>query len=385
MIKRGKAPLYAEHGMPILNQKCIRINRVDLAPVRYTDAVNRPVPDYALVQAGDVLVTSTGRGTAGRAALAPDLGQPFTVDSHVSIVRPSLDRVLPEYLAWVFSWRQADLESLQSGSTTQTELSPVAIGSLIIPIPPLVEQFRIVDLLAAVDAQINALEEELSRCECTYRNALSLLWLNADGAQAAERPLASIMRLDIERVILDDATTYRLAGVLNEGQGLTDKGPFLGSETKYGAMNMLRDGQVVMRKLTAWEGPISVVPPEYDCYVASNEFPTFSLDDDVSRGWMRHVCRSTRLWSEMRNRVTGTVQRRKRLSPEQLLSVSLPIPPLDQQVRIQSALDALESESNAVRDELVRLRAFQNILLASLLGQEIEIPESYDDLLEAVS
>jgi type I restriction enzyme S subunit len=129
-------------------------------------------------------------------------------------------------------------------------------------------------------------------------------------------------------------------------------------------MNVLRADQVVMRKLTAWEGPITVVPAEFDGFVVSNEFPTFTLGPELMPDWMRHVCRSPRLWAEMKNRVSGTVQRRKRLNPEQLLQIQLPIPPPEVQARIVEVLDAvdaqvtaLDMEADALRDVLRRLRA----------------------------
>jgi type I restriction enzyme S subunit len=172
------------------------------------------------------------------------------------------------------------------------------------------------------------------------------------------------MHLDIQRTPMKPATTYRLAGVLNAGKGMVAKGELDGGDTEYAAMNVLRADQVVMRKLTAWEGPITVVPAEFDGFVVSNEFPTFTLGPELMPDWMRHVCRSPRLWAEMKNRVSGTVQRRKRLNPEQLLQIQLPIPPPEVQARIVEVLDAvdaqvtaLDMEADALRDVLRRLRA----------------------------
>ncbi|MER5222887.1 restriction endonuclease subunit S [Streptomyces flaveus] len=178
------------------------------------------------------------------------------------------------------------------------------------------------------------------------------------------RPLGEVMRLDIQRTPMKPATTYRLAGVRNAGQGLVAKGEFDGGDTEYAAMNVLHVDQVVMRKLTAWEGPITVVPAEFDGFVVSNEFPTFTLGPELMPDWMRHVCRSPRLWAEMKNRVSGTVQRRKRLNPEQLLQIQLPIPPREVQARIVEMLDAvddqitaLDTETDALREVLRHLRA----------------------------
>ncbi|MFI9155748.1 restriction endonuclease subunit S [Streptomyces sp. NPDC053367] len=165
------------------------------------------------------------------------------------------------------------------------------------------------------------------------------------------RPLGEVMRLDIQRVPMKLATIYRLAGVLNAGQGIVNKGEFDGGDTEYAAMNVLRVDQVVMRKLTAWEGPITVVPAEFDGFVVSNEFPTFTLGPELMPEWMRHVCRSPRLWAEMKNRVSGTVQRRKRLNPEQLLQIQLPIPPREAQARIVEVLDAVDDQIAALDTE----------------------------------
>jgi type I restriction enzyme S subunit len=175
------------------------------------------------------------------------------------------------------------------------------------------------------------------------------------------RPLGEVMHLDIQRTPMKPATTYRLAGVRNAGQGLVAKGELDGGDTEYAAMNVLHVGQVVMRKLTAWEGPITVVPAEFDGFVVSNEFPTFTLGPELMPDWMRHVCRSPRLSTEMKNRVSGTVQRRKRLNPEQLLQIQLPIPLREVQARIVEMLDAVD-------DQITELDTEADAILVSCAG-----------------
>lgn len=178
------------------------------------------------------------------------------------------------------------------------------------------------------------------------------------------RPLGEVMRLDIQRIPMTPATTYRLAGVLNAGQGLVAKGEFDGGDTGYAAMNVLRIEQVVMRKLTAWEGPITVVPAEFDGFVVSNEFPTFTIGPELVPDWVRHACRSPRLWAEMKNRVSGTVQRRKRLNPEQLLQIQFPIPPREVQARIVEVLDAVDDQLAALDAEAIATQRLLNIVLS---------------------
>ncbi|OKJ75300.1 hypothetical protein AMK30_13780 [Streptomyces sp. CB02460] len=138
-------------------------------------------------------------------------------------------------------------------------------------------------------------------------------------------------------------------------------------------MNVLHVDQVVMRKLTAWEGPITVVPAEFDGFVVSNEFPTFTLGPELLPAWMRHVCGSPRLWAEMKNRVSGTVQRRKRLNPEQLLQIQLPIPPLEVQERIVEMLDAVDEHIAALDEEAKALDRVSMAIAEEMLAEKPKV------------
>lgn len=372
-IKRGKAPKYIDEGRLVFNQKCVRDgSRIDFSLARRTDP-SSAVPEHADLRVGDVLINSTGRGTLGRAAELRTLPESATADSHVTIVRLDRRHFALGFAGLALSTRKAEFESLQTGSTNQTELSANDIASMSITLPPIQVQERIVEVIDAVDSQISALDAEADALTRVYLAATSLLWLTYRGDEAESRPLGDVMYLDIIRTPMEVGTTYHLAGVLNAGKGLIDKGAFDGADTKYTAMNVLRENQVVMRKLTAWEGPITVVPAEFSGFVASNEFPTFTLADDIAPGWMKHVCRTPRLWAEMQSRVVGTVQRRKRLNPDQLLSVVLPVPSRTEQEQASEALDVMEGHVAVIHAEAARLRGVRTKLLVGLLDHTIDI------------
>ncbi len=258
-----------------------------------------------------------------------------------------------------------------TGSRKRSKAADVLAYTFFLP-PPRVQE-QIVEVIRAVDDQMAALDVEAEALNGVYQAATSRLYCTAEGGEADSRFLGDVMHLDVVRTPMEAGKTYHLAGVLNAGKGLVDKDEFDGADTEYSAMNILRENQVVMRKLTAWEGPITVVPPEFDGFVASNEFPTFTLTSDVAPGWMKHVCRTPRLWAEMKNRVVGTVQRRKRLNPDQLLSVALPVPSRPEQEKVAEALDAIEREVTAIHEEAARLRGVRARLLSGLLDRSIDI------------
>jgi type I restriction enzyme, S subunit len=157
-----------------------------------------------------------------------------------------------------------------------------------------------------------------------------------------------VAALDIDKVRVESARHYPIAGVLNAGQGLFQRGLIDGSQTNYPTLHRLHSGQLVMRKLTAWEGPITCVSMEYEGYFASAEFPTFTLGPDLLPAYMSLVCQRPEFWESMKDRSTGSVQRRKRVSPPELLAIEVDLPPVSEQRRIVELIGAAAHEASTV-------------------------------------
>src|SRR5438046_8843954 len=96
-LNRGVSPKYIEDGgIVVLNQRCVRDHRVAFDVARRHDTRAKKVSAERLLQAGDVLVNSTGVGTLGRVAqLRVNPPEPTTVDSHVTIIRPAPGMFFP--------------------------------------------------------------------------------------------------------------------------------------------------------------------------------------------------------------------------------------------------------------------------------------------------
>ncbi len=132
-FNRGIAPKYDETAKGlVINQKCIRGGRISLAPARRQSKDVKP--DRLLIK-GDVLINSTGTGTLGRVAQVRTPIQHCTVDTHVTIARPS-----DEYSSTYFGQALLNLEPIFSemgkGATNQLELSRSDIGAVEIWQPP---------------------------------------------------------------------------------------------------------------------------------------------------------------------------------------------------------------------------------------------------------
>jgi len=155
-INRGSAPAYTEdNGILVLNQKCIRDQRVNFSLGRRTDPRKKKIANERMLQPFDILVNSTGIGTLGRVAQILDLPEPATVDSHVTILRPNQEIVDPHYLGYVLRCFERSIEMLGEGSTGQTELARSRLASFSVPISPdRDEQRAIARILGTLDDKI---------------------------------------------------------------------------------------------------------------------------------------------------------------------------------------------------------------------------------------
>ena len=179
-LQRGKSPIYSDiKKYPVVSQKCNQWSGFTLEPAKYlAPEVLEKYSDERYLKKHDILINSTGLGTVGRVCLfKTDSKYPIVVaDSHVTVVRST--RLISEiYIKYFLSSPhiQDNIEDMCSGSTKQKELALNTIKNLLIPLPPLAEQKRIVEKLDNVLANIDELkanEEKLSILQKNFPDKL---------------------------------------------------------------------------------------------------------------------------------------------------------------------------------------------------------------------
>lgn len=166
-IAKGIPPKYVEEvnddTICVLNQKCNKNFRISYADSRLHNNAAKKVSDVKMLKPGDVLINSTGTGTAGRVAQIWDIEAPTTIDGHMILMRPT-DEVDPLYYGYAVKAFQAEIESYAEGSTGQTEINKTRLQNETIIMYPVDkgEQYRIARILAAIDEKI-LLNEEVNK------------------------------------------------------------------------------------------------------------------------------------------------------------------------------------------------------------------------------
>jgi type I restriction enzyme S subunit len=157
-LSRGITPKYDDDAPGlVINQKCIRNNRVTLDLARRQ---SKEVPLARLIRRGDVLINSTGEGTLGRVAQLWIEIENCTVDSHVTIVRPAEGIPLGLFGAALCSMEET-ISQMGRGSTNQTELSKESVAELPILLPPngLAQEFE--EINSSLSSQISNLSNQI--------------------------------------------------------------------------------------------------------------------------------------------------------------------------------------------------------------------------------
>lgn len=154
LLSRGITPKYDDlaKGL-IINQKCIREGRLNLAPARHQ---SKEVREDKLVQLGDILINSTGAGTLGRVAQVRGEIAECTVDTHVTIARPKSAKTMG-FLGVALLELAPVFESMGRGATNQLELARADIGALKLFAPPDHLQVEFHNLVWPIFEQVNAL------------------------------------------------------------------------------------------------------------------------------------------------------------------------------------------------------------------------------------
>lgn len=158
-IAKGIPPKYTEeeneNTIRVLNQKCNRNFEISYSESRIHDCAKKKIPADKMLRIGDVLINSTGTGTAGRVAQMIEVTVPTTIDGHMILIRPS-EELDPIYYGYAVKSFQSRIEGLAEGSTGQTEINRRRLQDEIIiryPSDKLVQK-NIGSFLANIDEKI---------------------------------------------------------------------------------------------------------------------------------------------------------------------------------------------------------------------------------------
>lgn len=163
-IAKGIPPKYIEEAdnetIRVLNQKCNRNYRISYTESRLHDNSAKKAPEDKMLRDFDVLINSTGTGTAGRVAQIWHIPEPTTLDGHMILMRPTKE-IDPLYYGYAIKAFQTQVEGFAEGSTGQTEINKRRLqDEVVVRFPASLDKQKAIGrILKVIDEKIQNNEE----------------------------------------------------------------------------------------------------------------------------------------------------------------------------------------------------------------------------------
>ncbi|SJZ62316.1 type I restriction enzyme, S subunit [Trichlorobacter thiogenes] len=380
-LNRGISPKYLETGgVCVLNQKCIRDHRINFESSRRHDEQAKKVGGDRFIQAGDVLVNSTGTGTLGRVAqLREAPPEPTTVDSHVTIVRPIPSKFYPEFFGYMMVVIEDAIKEAGEGCGGQTELArSVLAEKFSVHYPDSIsEQQRIVTILdeafeGIATAKANA-EKNLQNARALFESHLQAVFSQRGEGWVEKR--------------LDEICTFSSGGTPSKSNSSYWNGKIPWVSGRDMKSTQLSDSFLHISKSAVEESSTRMAPAgdllvlvrgmglAHGAQIAELTVPcAFNQDirgihsnSDLIPRYLLFALRDRINSSDtvLSNAAHGTLK----IDSDELQKVKIPYPPCEVQQRIVSTIDSLSEETQRLESIYQQKLSALDALKKSLLDQ----------------
>jgi hypothetical protein len=187
--------------------------------------------------------------------------------------------------------------------------------------------------------------------------------------------LAMVAQLAKRFEVLEPTGSYRQVGVRLWGAGAYERGTITGAETQYSTFSRLEADDIIVNKIWARNGSVSVVGDELSGCYGSPEFPIYQIDkSQLFPRFFFWFTKTRMLWDQCDLQSRGT-SGQNRLKPDNFLKIKIPLPPIKQQKIIAQRLDSIETQ---LKGRMAALRSIEHDTAAMLQNAFNKIVEGAD-------
>lgn len=248
--------------------------------------------------------------------------------------------------------------------------------SLQFPIPSVAEQEQIVLYLDSMTAKINKLIRAKKKiCDLIFEEILLLANEHIDNANLPRYRLKNVIKLVGDQIIREDETLYTPIGVLNRGRGVFHKQQLLGKDLGDSEFFNVSPGDMIFSGQFAWEGAVAILQDTERGCIASHRYP-------LARAINPELLKLEYLWAFFQTKYGdmllnihshGAAGRNRPLNIVRLLSEAIPIPPLEEQKKIERLFLQLKEAKELAAKYSSQLQEYKNSLIASVVTGQVDV------------
>lgn len=297
-----------------------------------------------------------------------------------------LSIVIPRYIYFAVNQYLDKIEQ-ETGYTTVKHISAKQVLGITIPLPPLPEQKRIVDLISSVDSYIEALQQQLETAKRS-RNAVLHELLSAGDDSWIETTLGEVAD------VIDPHPSHRAPAVDDNGipfigiGDLRNTGDIDFAKARRVSRDILEEHKARYNRSdfliglgrVASIGMVVRLPDENTEYVVS---PTLAVINakDVLGQFLFYLLEGPHSQEQFQRFKKGST--RESVGMQILRKIRVHIPPLPEQKRIVEIIKSIDDVLNTTSSALSVSKKLRSGMLSDLLSGKHEIPASYDNVIGA--
>jgi type I restriction enzyme S subunit len=165
--------------------------------------------------------------------------------------------------------------------------------------------------------------------------------------------LGELIRLERRPVVVEPDREYAEIGTYSFGRGVFHKRPRSGLEVGDKSLFLIKEGDFVLQITFAWEGAVALMSKAEDGLYGSVRYLTFRVDESCCLPrFLLNYFRTEAGRQQLERISPGSAGRNRVLNVKRVPEVSVPLPPLAEQLRIISLVERIE----ALADEAIALR-----------------------------
>lgn len=188
----------------------------------------------------------------------------------------------------------------------------------------------------------------------------------------AKFPLGEVLIKNEDTIEISSTGSYQQVTVRLWGKGVVPRGEVTGMELASGRRFRVSAGQFILSRIDARHGAFGMVPEELDGAIATNDFPSFKIDEKrLAPGFLRWLSRTHNFIKLCRAASEGTTNR-VRLKEERFLRMPVYLPEKEEQERIVAKLDALAEKIEDTRKDKRAIQQEAEAMLHSAYSRIVE-------------
>jgi type I restriction enzyme S subunit len=282
----------------------------------------------------------------------------------------------------ILTTTQGMWDALQAASKgmggRRERVKPADFLDIVVDIPPLPVQERIVEVISAVDAQIAALDAEAAALEAILES------LRSDLRESEHQPIADVLigiesgksvEAEGEATDEDEHRILKLSAI-QRGWFKPSEAKRLANHAVFSASHVVKNGDLLITRANTPErvGFVAIARNVPDKTFMPDLIWRLRVDETcVSADYLEHVLSSNQMRVRISATAGGTSQSMVKINKRGFSTVQVPVPPLPEQSEYVRRCAAAVDGIAAIRAEASRLREARTGLLSGLLDCTIEI------------